>query len=98
MSLLLNRRCGLAESIELVLVSAHTPMRFSLAAVLPVSDPSPSVELRKNSVPPLAFDACPAGEMAGHTVKLRNGPSAGPSKDTIFGVVAPSMRSTLENA
>ncbi len=47
----------MAESMELVFVIAQTPMRFSLGAVFPVSEPSPNVELRKNSVPPLSLDA-----------------------------------------
>ena len=97
MSLLLNLRAGGAALIELVLVTAQTPMRFSLGAKFPVSEPSPSVELRKNSVPPLAVEAPAAGEMDGHTVKLLNWPSTGLSNDTMAGVM-PAISCALDNA
>jgi len=57
MSRLVNLKLGAAELIELVFVIAQTPIRFSLGAKFPVSDPSPRVELRKNSVPPLSVRA-----------------------------------------
>ena len=56
-SLLLSLKFGSTESSELVLVIAHTPIRFSLGAKFPVSEPSPNVELRKYSVPPLPASA-----------------------------------------
>src|SRR2546425_6499410 len=54
---------------EAVLVSAQRPMRRAVPVGLPVSEPSPAIELRKYSVPLAAVDSCPAGETAGQTVK-----------------------------
>ena len=44
-------------------------MRRAVPVGLPVSEPSPAIVLRKYSVPLRSFEYCPAGEVAGHTVK-----------------------------
>ena len=60
---------GDAESSDFVFVSAQRPMRRAVPVGLPVSEPSPAIVLRKYSVPLRSLEYCPAGEVAGQTVK-----------------------------